>query len=141
MAEKRVHHFKLHEIARAFPETADTMLLDTYLTDEAGASARVFRVYRETPPHYHVGSDEHLYVLSGRGTFWMEDASHVGEFGPGDLLVFERRTIHALPEILEGPVVFLAIDTPRRDPQDIVFVNPADGSPESFIRSRNEPKA
>ena len=43
---KRFHHFKLNEIARAFPETAETLLLDTYLTDEEGASARVFRVYR-----------------------------------------------------------------------------------------------
>jgi len=137
MAEtKHFHHFKLHEIARAFPDTADTLLLDTYLTDEETASARVFRVYRETPPHYHVGSDEHLYVLSGRGTFWMEDASNQGEFGPGDLLVFKKRTVHALPEILEGPVVFIAIDTPRRNPTDIVFVNPADGTPESFIRGK-----
>jgi mannose-6-phosphate isomerase-like protein (cupin superfamily) len=137
MAEtKHFHHFKLHEIARAFPDTADTLLLDTYLTDEETASARVFRVYRETPPHYHVGSDEHLYVLSGRGTFWMEDASNQGEFAPGDLLVFKKRTVHALPEILEGPLVFLAIDTPRRDPKDIVFVNPADGTPESFIRGK-----
>jgi mannose-6-phosphate isomerase-like protein (cupin superfamily) len=137
MAEtKHFHHFKLHEIARAFPDTADTLLLDTYLTDEETASARVFRVYRETPPHYHMGSDEHLYVLSGRGTFWMEDASNQGEFAPGDLLVFKKRTVHALPEILEGPVVFLAIDTPRRDPKDIVFVNPADGTPESFIRGK-----
>jgi mannose-6-phosphate isomerase-like protein (cupin superfamily) len=137
MAEtKHFHHFKLNEIARAFPETADTLLLDTYLTDEETASTRVFRVYRETPPHYHVGSDEHLYVLSGRGTFWMEDPSHQSEFGPGDLLVFKRRTVHAQPKILEGPVVFLAIDTPRRDPKDIVFVNPADGTPESFIRGK-----
>jgi mannose-6-phosphate isomerase-like protein (cupin superfamily) len=137
MAEtKHFHHFKLHEIARAFPDTADTLLLDTYLTDEETASARVFRVYRETPPHYHMGSDEHLYVLSGRGTFWMEDASNQGEFAPGDLLVFKKRTVHALPEILEGPVVFLAIDTPRRDPKDIVFVNPADGTPGSFIRGK-----
>ena len=137
MAEtKHFHHFKLNEIARAFPDTADTLLLDTYLTDEETASVRVFRVYRETPPHYHVGSDEHLYVLSGRGTFWMEDPSNQSEFGPGDLLVFKKHTVHAQPQILEGPVVFLAIDTPRRDPKDIVFVNPADGTPESFIREK-----
>jgi mannose-6-phosphate isomerase-like protein (cupin superfamily) len=139
--DKRFHHFKLNEIARAFPDTAETLLLDKYLTDEEGASARVFRVYRETPPHYHMGSDEHLYVLSGRGTFWMEDASNAGEFAPGDLLVFKRRTVHALPEILESPVVFLAIDTPRRDPKDIVFVNPADGTPESFIRGQEQQSA
>jgi mannose-6-phosphate isomerase-like protein (cupin superfamily) len=130
--------FKPHEIALSFPETAETMLLDTYLTNEPAASARVFRVYRETPPHYHEGSDEYLYVLSGRGTFWMGDASNGGEFAPGDLLFFKRRTVHALPRILEGPVVFLSFDTPRRDPKDIIFVNPEDGTPESFIRAKED---
>jgi mannose-6-phosphate isomerase-like protein (cupin superfamily) len=128
--------FDLNEIARSFPDTAETMLLDTYLTNEEAASARVFRVYRETPAHYHVGSDEYLYVLSGRGTFWMGDAANGAEFSAGDLLFFKRRIVHALPRILEGPVVFLAVDTPRRDPKDIIFVNPADGTPESFIRGR-----
>jgi mannose-6-phosphate isomerase-like protein (cupin superfamily) len=126
--------FHLNEIMRAFPETADTLLLDTYLTDEASASSRVFRVYRGTPPHYHAGSDEHLYVLSGRGTFWMGDAANGGEFAPGDFLFFKRGTIHALPDILATPVVFLAIDAPRRDPKDIIFVNPSDGTPDTFIR-------
>jgi mannose-6-phosphate isomerase-like protein (cupin superfamily) len=126
--------FNLHQIARAFPDTADTLLLDTYLTDDPGASSRVFRVYRATPPHYHVGSDEHLYVLSGKGTFWMGDPSSQEEFAPGDFLVFQRGTVHALPDLLEPPLVFLAIDTPRRNPKDIVFVNPEDGTPESFIQ-------
>jgi mannose-6-phosphate isomerase-like protein (cupin superfamily) len=130
------HHarFKPHEIAQSFPDSADTMLLDRYLTNEEAASARVFRVYQGTPPHYHEGSDEYLYILSGKGTFWMGDSSNTSNFAPGDLLFFKRRTVHALPEILEGPVVFLAIDAPRRDPKDIVFVNRAEGTPETFIR-------
>ena len=137
MADKHEYQrFHLHQVAQSFPDTAETMLLDTYLTDEEAASARVFRVYRDTPPHYHAGSDEYLYVLSGRGTFWMSDPSNGAEFAPGDLLFFKRRIVHALPQILEGPVVFLALDTPRRDPKDIIFVNPADGTPESFIRKR-----
>jgi mannose-6-phosphate isomerase-like protein (cupin superfamily) len=137
MAEEQSYRrFDLNQIARTFPETADTLLLDTYLTDEEAASARVFRVYRETPAHYHEGSDEYLYVLSGRGTFWMGDSSNGAEFGPGDLLFFKRRVVHALPRMIEGPVVFLAIDTPRRDPKDIIFVNPEDGTPETFIRKR-----
>jgi mannose-6-phosphate isomerase-like protein (cupin superfamily) len=139
MAEKRDdQRFKPHEIARSFPETAGTMLLDTYLTDEASASARVFRVYRGTPPHYHAGCDEYLYVLSGRGTFWMHDPSNGGEFAPGDLLFFKRRTVHAMPKLIEEPVVFLSFDTPRRDPKDVIFVNPEDGTPESFIRRKEE---
>jgi hypothetical protein len=60
MGEKHDYqHFKPNEIARSFPETAETLFLDTYLTDEVAASARVFRVYRETPPHYHAGCDEY----------------------------------------------------------------------------------
>jgi mannose-6-phosphate isomerase-like protein (cupin superfamily) len=128
--------FDLNAIARSFPETAETMLLDTYLTNENAGTARVFRVYRETPAHYHEGSNEYLYVLSGKGTFWMGDSSNGAEFAAGDLLFFKRRVVHALPAILEAPVVFLAIDTPRRDPKDIIFINPADGTPESFIRER-----
>jgi len=103
MAERyNYQRFKPHEVARTFPETAETLLMDTYLTNEETASARVFRVYRETPPHFHKGSDEYLYVLSGKGTFWMGDASNGGEFVPGDLLFFKRGTVHALPGILEG---------------------------------------
>lgn len=137
MTEKQgFQRFNLNEVARSFPETAETLLLDTYLTNEESASARVFRVYRETPPHYHLGSDEYLYVLSGRGTFWMGDVANGAEFSPGDLLFFKRRVVHALPRMLAAPVVFLAIDTPRRDPKDIIFVNPADGTPESFVRGR-----
>ena len=128
--------FDISEIANAFPNTATTLLVDKYLINRAQVSSRVFRVYRATPPHYHAGSDEYLYVLSGRGTFWMSDPSNGAEFAPGDLLFFKRRIVHALPQILEGPVVFLALDTPRRDPKDIIFVNPADGTPESFIRKR-----
>ncbi|BDL39128.1 MULTISPECIES: cupin domain-containing protein [Methylorubrum] len=131
--------FDLRAIAAALPATAQTLLVDTYLTDREAASARVFRVYRPTPPHYHATCDEYLYVLSGRGTFWMEDASQEAAFGPGDLLFFERGTVHALPTITQEPVVFLSVDTPRRPPTDIVFVDAADGSPETFI-ARNAPK-
>src|SRR5580698_2426000 len=134
MADKEDYQrFRPHEIARSFPETADTLLLDTYLTNEESASARVFRVYRGTPPHYHAGSDEYLYVLSGRGTFWMESSANGGEFSPGDFLFFKRGTVHDLPDIFESPVVFLSVDAPRRDPNDIIFVNPEDGTPDSFI--------
>jgi len=137
MTEK--HHFerfKPSEIARSFPATADTLLVDTYLTNEPAASSRVWRVYRELPPHYHLSCDEYLYVLSGRGIFWMGVASNAAEFAPGDLLFFRSRTVHALPRILDGPVIFLSFDTPKRDPKDIIFVNPEDGTPETFVRGK-----
>jgi mannose-6-phosphate isomerase-like protein (cupin superfamily) len=127
--------FDVGQIAASLPAHADTLLVDHYLTDRPEASARVFRVYRGTPPHYHATCDEHLYVYSGRGTFWMGDPSTQAEFGPGQLLFFRKGTVHALPDLLEEPVVFLSVDTPRRDPKDVIFVNPADATPESFIRS------
>jgi len=126
--------FDIAAVAASFPPAAATMLLDHYLVDRQTASARVFRVYQSTPPHYHVKCDEYLYVFSGKGTFWIGDESQKAEFGPGQLLFFERGTIHALPDILEGPVVFLSIDTPRREPDDVHFVNPADGAAASFIQ-------
>jgi mannose-6-phosphate isomerase-like protein (cupin superfamily) len=129
--------FDLAEIANSFPAASDTLLLDVYLTNETAASSRVFRVYRPTPPHYHATCDEYLYVLSGRGTFWMEKETNGGTFRPGQLLFFRRGVVHAMPDLLEGPVVFLSVDTPRRDPRDIIFVNPADGTPESFIAGRD----
>jgi mannose-6-phosphate isomerase-like protein (cupin superfamily) len=126
--------FRVLELAQQFPDTANTLLLDTYLTNEEAASSRIFRVYRGTPPHYHERSDEYLYVLSGKGTFWMGDPSNMAEFAPGDFLFFKRRTVHAIPDIFEQPVVFLSVDAPRRLPDDIIFVNPADGTPETFIK-------
>ena len=126
--------FDIAAIAASLPTSATTLLVDRYLTDQPSASARVFRVYKPTPPHYHAQCDEYLYVFSGRGTFWMGDASRKAEFGPGELLHFQRGTVHALPDIIEEPLVFLSIDTPRRDPKDVIFVDPQDGTPESFIQ-------
>ena len=132
--------FDVYEIAKSFPQSADTLLLDTYLTNEEAASARIFRVYKETPPHYHATCDEYLYVVSGRGTFWMKDPATKAEFAPGELLFFERGTVHAMPDLFEQPVVFLSIDTPRREPTDIIFVDPRDGSPETFMARNAEPR-
>src|SRR5580658_1807101 len=125
--------FDVAQIAASLPETATTLLVDHYLTNREAASARVFRVYRPTPPHYHATCDEYLFVFSGRGTFWMGDPATKAEFRPGQLLFFQKGTIHAMPDLLEEPIVFLSVDTPRRDPKDIIFVNPEDGTPETFI--------
>jgi mannose-6-phosphate isomerase-like protein (cupin superfamily) len=65
--------FDVAAIAAGFPTTATTLLVDAYLTNRPEASARVFRVYKSTPPHYHATCDEYLYVVSGRGTVWIGD--------------------------------------------------------------------
>jgi mannose-6-phosphate isomerase-like protein (cupin superfamily) len=137
-AQGKSARFDVTAIAASFPPTASTLLIDRYLTNRTAASARIFRVYKPTPPHYHATCDEYLFVLSGRGTFWMEDPTTKAEFAPGNLLFFERGTVHALPDLLEEPVMFLSVDTPRREPSDIIFVNPEDGTPATFM-ARNAP--
>jgi mannose-6-phosphate isomerase-like protein (cupin superfamily) len=136
MEHKPYARFDVQAIAKSLPEFSDTMLVDHYMTDEPEGSTRVFRIYRATPPHFHRHSDEYLYVVSGRGTFWMNTPENSGEFGPGSLLFFKRTVVHALPMILEQPVIFLSIDIPRRIPTDITFVNPEDGTPESFVKQQ-----
>jgi mannose-6-phosphate isomerase-like protein (cupin superfamily) len=131
--------FDIAAIAASLPRTSETLLADQYLTDRPEASARVFRVYRPVPPHYHATCHEYLYVFSGRGTFWMGDPTTEAEFAPGQLLFFERKTVHAIPKLFEHPVVFLSVDTPRRDPLDVIFVNPQDGTPQTFM-ARNVAK-
>lgn len=127
--------FDLHTVAGNLPATATTMLIDTRLTDESEASSRVFRCYQPTPAHYHATCDEYLVVLSGRALFFFGDDEPF-ELGPGQLVFFKKGTIHGMPEILEEPFTVFAVDTPRRDPRDVIFVNPADGTPESFIQNQ-----
>jgi len=128
------HFFDIAALARTLPETAETMLTDLRLTDERDASCRIFRVYRAVPAHYHTCSDEYLYVLTGRAEIQIE-GSVLRVIGPGELIFFKKNTVHAVPRILEEPYTVLAIDTPRRPPEDIHFVNRADGTPATFIKT------
>jgi hypothetical protein len=61
------------------------------------------------------------------------EASTKATFEPGQLLFFERGIVHAMLELFDHPVIFLSIDTPRREPTDIIFVDPKDGSPATFM--------
>jgi mannose-6-phosphate isomerase-like protein (cupin superfamily) len=89
-SETAYGRFDVKKVAESFPPKADTLLLDTYLTNEPAASSRVFRVYRPTPAHYHATCDEYLYVLSGKGSFWLESPHNIGTFEPGQLLFFKK---------------------------------------------------
>src|SRR5271155_1982857 len=96
--------FDVHAIIEAFPNEASTMLIDTRLTDEPEASARVFRIYRPVPAHYHATCDEYLFVVSGRARFFFAEEPPF-ELGPGQLVFFKKGTIHGIPELLEEPFV------------------------------------
>ncbi|HEV2275994.1 MAG TPA: cupin domain-containing protein [Acidobacteriaceae bacterium] len=127
--------FDIQAIAKNFPGSSGTMLIDTRLTDEQAASSRVFRVYQEVPAHYHATCDEYLLVISGRARFFMGQMPPF-ELSPGQMVFFKRGTVHGLPKILEEPFVVFSVDTPRRDPKDVIFVDPRDGTPETFIQSQ-----
>ncbi len=130
--------FHIAALAATLPDTAATMLADLRLTDEPAASCRIFRVYRSVPAHFHRSCDEYLYVLSGSAEMVINnDAPQL--LRPGDLIFFRKDTPHAIPCVLEHPFTVLAIDTPRRPPTDIHFVDPSDGTPETFIETCTSP--
>jgi mannose-6-phosphate isomerase-like protein (cupin superfamily) len=126
--------FDLPALARTLPETAETMLLDLRLTDEATASSRLFRIYTQVPAHFHKSCDEYLVVISGRARFVVGDAQPV-EVSPGRMQFFRREVVHGFPEILEHPFVIFSVAAPRLEPSDVHFVDPSTGTPESFIRT------
>jgi mannose-6-phosphate isomerase-like protein (cupin superfamily) len=127
--------FNIAALAATLPEKAATMLTDIRLTDEHAASCRIFRVHRPVPAHFHTSCDEYLYVLTGRAEIVIADGAP-REIGPGELVFFRKKTVHALPRILEHPFTVLAVDTPRRPPEDVHFVNPQEGTPASFIQTQ-----
>ena len=133
-AKRKSGLFDLNALIGRFPESAQTMLVDVRLTDENAASSRMFRIYRDVPPHFHATCDEYLLVVSGRGRFVVDGLEPV-ELGPGQLLFFRRNVVHGIPAILEAPLVIFSVDTPRRDPSDVTFVRPEDGTLASFSKT------
>ena len=126
--------FDLHELARQLPETAETMLIDIRLTDEPAASSRIFRIYKPVPAHFHRTCDEYLIVFSGRARFQV-GAEAPAELSPGQMQFFRRNVVHGFPEILEEPLVILSVDTPRRDPSDVTFVDASSGNAGTVLQS------
>ena len=126
------HFFDVAEIATRFPERAGSTIVDTYLTDQPSASSRLFRIYYPIPPHYHATCEEHLYLLTGRVMFIAgNEPPRILE--PGQLVTFDRNVVHAISEVLAGPAVFLTVDTPRRVPGDVIYVNPEDAKIRPFV--------
>jgi mannose-6-phosphate isomerase-like protein (cupin superfamily) len=119
--------FDLKALAAKFPPTAKPMLLDIRLTDEPSASSRLFRIYRPAPAHFHKTCDEYLQVIQGRAKFIVDGGEPVE--------LFRRNTVHAIPEIVEGPLIIFSVDTPRRDPADVTFVDPSYGTAQDFIQT------
>jgi len=126
--------FDLQALAKSLPESAETMLIDKRLTDEPAASSRIFRIYTQVPAHFHKTCDEYLVVISGRARI-VVGSEEPAELSPGQMQFFRRGVVHGFPEILEHPFVIFSVDTPRRDPSDVHFVDSSAGTPETFIQT------
>ena len=55
------------------------------------------------------------------------------ELRAGELVIFGRGAVHHVSPIGTGAVVFLTADTPRRDPGDVHFVDPAAAAGKLFV--------
>ena len=126
--------FDLKALAAKFPPTADTMLLDMRLTDEPAASSRLFRIYKPAPAHYHKTCDEYLQVICRTGEV-CGGRERTGRTGAGAAAVFPTQHGSCDSGDLEEPLVVFSVDTPRRDPSDVTFVDPQYGTAKEFIRT------
>jgi mannose-6-phosphate isomerase-like protein (cupin superfamily) len=124
--------FDLAEIKSRFPATAESMIVDAYLSDHNSASARLFRLYHPLPRHYHLTCDEHLVLLEGEVDFTIADQPPK-RLCAGQMVTFLRKTEHAVMPVPGAPAVFLALDTPRRLPDDVHFTDPAGKPSRAFV--------
>lgn len=120
------------DMATRFPDQAEAILVDAYLSDSPQASARVFRIYHPLPAHYHEHCDEHLYLFSGSVEFQIADEAP-RLLTPGQMVTCKRETVHAITVIRRHPAVFLTLDTPRRAPDDVVFIEPDAAGRRPFV--------
>jgi mannose-6-phosphate isomerase-like protein (cupin superfamily) len=93
----------------------------------------VFRLYRPLPKHLHKTCDEHLVLLGGEVDFTIENEAP-RRLRAGQMVTFLRNTVHSIMPV-EGaaPGVFFTVDTPRRDPDDVHFVSPAEAAGLPFV--------
>jgi quercetin dioxygenase-like cupin family protein len=72
------------------------------------------------PKHYHLGSNEIQYVISGSGTFWLGNEQR--QIHPGDLIIVPKGTVHAGNVATSGEFKVLAIKLPPQAPGDTHMV-------------------
>jgi mannose-6-phosphate isomerase-like protein (cupin superfamily) len=74
----------------------------------------------DVPKHYHVGSNEIQYVISGSGTFWLGNVQR--QIHPGDLIIIPKGTVHAGNIATSGEFKVLAIKLPPQASDDMHMV-------------------
>lgn len=65
------------------------------------------------PFHRHPTMDEMIYILSGEGQQWLEQEACV--LGENEAAFIPKNTVHAIYNISNKPLIFLAILSPAND--------------------------
>ena len=133
MDDKGYNFFDLAEIKSRFPDHAESLIVDAYLSDHESASSRLFRLYHPLPKHLHKTCDEYLFLLDGEVDFTIADEAP-RRLRAGQMVTFLRNIVHSiLPVEGAAPAVFFTVDAPRRAPDDVYFVNPAEAAGLRFV--------
>ena len=85
------------------------------------------------PFHYHPHREEIIYVIYGRAEQWVGDDYRI--LSAGEMAHIPAGTIHATYNPHQEPLVFLAILSPAKLPDDLA------AAPDPFDVSMNEPWA
>lgn len=118
---------------QTLPEHSERILIDRKLVSLDNSGARIIRFYNPAPLHYHAQSDTYLYILSGKGRFQVANQPQTWDVAAGALLFWKKGVFHGYTEILEQPLIVLALDSPMRNLFDIVFYDPTK-IPEVFLK-------
>jgi quercetin dioxygenase-like cupin family protein len=118
-----VHFADIDDMMARFPDSAETLIVDAYLSDQPHASIRLFRLYGELPAHHHTSCDELLFLLRGSVEFTL-GAEPPRLLRAGQLVIFPRGAVHRVVPAGDDPAIFLTADTPRRMPADVHFADP-----------------
>lgn len=133
--EQSFQFVDIDSIISKFPEKADSLFVDCYLSDLPDCSTRVFRLYDDLPLHYHKSCDEILFLLKGSAEFFIEDenrkVSDSRLMKPGMMVTFYKNTVHRVK--VNGEAIFLSCDTPRRAPDDAHFIDESETKGIKFV--------
>lgn len=132
MDDKAYHFFDLAEIKSEFPAQAESLIMDAYLSNHEAASTRLFRLYHPLPRHFHKTCDEHLVLLDGEVDFVIAD-DPPRRLRAGRMVTFLRNVVHGISPVEGAPAIFLTVDTPRRVPEDVHFINPEAARARPFV--------
>ncbi|MEM7542145.1 MAG: cupin domain-containing protein [Pseudomonadota bacterium] len=106
----------------ALPKKADKVIIDKRLYDGDTFGIRVFRLYKTVPAHYHQYSDNTLYLLDGEIKISINE-EQPQLVKPGEALYWRRNIPHGVTKLLTPYATVLAVDAPKRDPADVVFLD------------------